>query len=363
MGSMNRRQFVAMAAGTTGAAGLAALGLWNWLGRGDKGKVPAEVVDGLRSADLKSVCRQSWALGSDVSITTLHAKPEVAQQAIDAALAELERMEQAMSLFRQDSQINRLNQDGSLSDPDPHLVLALESAAAMSLRSGGAFDATIQPLWTVYEDAHLQNRLPDERTVEAAWRRVGWDRVGVQRDSIRLTRPGTAVTLNGIAQGLAADRVLAVLRDHGIEHALVNTGETAAMGRRADGGNWTTGIQHPRHPNAFVAVAAFDGRALSTSGDYATTFSPDYVFNHIFDPATGRSPTAFSSVTVVSPACLDADALSTAIFVLGAEKGLQLATSIPNTDVLLVFKDGRTLTTKGFPRAEARVAAGPTICQ
>ena len=146
--------------------------------------------------------------------------------------------------------------------------------------------------------------------------------------------------------------MLAVLRENGIEHALVNTGETAAMGRRADGQSWKTGIQHPRRQDAYVAVAKFDGRSLATSGDYETSFSSDHVFNHIFDPATGRSPRGFSSVTVVSPACLDADALSTAIFVLGAEKGLALAAATPNTDVLLVFKDGRTLATAGFPRAE-----------
>jgi FAD:protein FMN transferase len=352
MGSMNRRRFMATAAGTAGVAGLAALGLWNWIGRGGKGEVPAEVTDGLSSAGLTAVHRQSSALGSDVSIHVLHAKPEVAEQAIDSALAELERIEWAMSLYRPDSQICRLNHDGSLSEPDPLLVLALQSASEISQRSASAFDATVQPLWTVYDDAQHRGALPDERAVESARLKVDWRRVDIQAGRIRLMWPGMAVTLNGIAQGLAADRVLAVLREHGIEHALVNTGETAAMGRRADGQCWTTGIQHPRRPDAYVAVATFDGRSLATSGDYATSFSPDHTFNHIFDPETGRSPTAFSSVTVVSPACLDADALSTAIFVLGVEKGLRLAAATPNTDVLLVFKDGRTLATAGFPRAE-----------
>jgi FAD:protein FMN transferase len=323
------------------------------MGRGGQGEVPAEVSDGLRSAGLTAVRRQSWALGSDVSIIVLHANPETANRAIDAALAELERIERAMSLYRPDSQINRLNRDGSLSEPDPLLVLALEAAARTSQRSGGAFDATVQPLWTVYADAQRVGKLPDERAVELARLKVDWRRVDVQAGRIRLTQAAAAVTLNGIAQGLAADRVLAVLRDHGVEHALVNTGETAAMGRRADGQCWTTGIQHPRRKDAYVAVATFDGRSLATSGDYATSFSPDYEFNHIFDPETGRSPTVLSSVTVVSPACLDADALSTAIFVLGPEKGLSLAKATPSTDVLLVLKDGRTLTTGGFPRAEA----------
>jgi thiamine biosynthesis lipoprotein len=310
------------------------------------------VADGLRSAGLKVVRRQSWALGSDVSIVALHADPETGNRAIDAALAELERVERAMSLYRPDSQLSRLNRDGSLSEPDPLLILALKAAAQTSERSGGAFDATVQPLWTVYADAQRLGKLPDEGAVESARLKVDWRRADVQADRIRLAQPGGAVTLNGIAQGLAADRVLTLLREHGIEHALVNTGETAATGRRDDGERWTTGIQHPRRKDAYVAVAKFDGRSLATSGDYATSFTPDHQFNHIFDPATGRSPTTLSSVTVVSPACLDADALSTAIFVLGPEKGLALAKATPNTDVLLVFKDGRMLTTGGFPKAE-----------
>lgn len=91
---------------------------------------------------------------------------------------------------------------------------------------------------------------------------------------------------------------------------------------------------------------------MSTSGDYATTFSDDRKYNHIFDPSTGRSPGAFSSVTVVAPNATLADALSTAIFVLGADKGLELAKASGGTDVLLVMKDGRLLASEGFPRSE-----------
>ena len=352
MCAMNRRQFLATSIGAGGAAGLAALGLWAWIGRGARGAVPPDVSDGLRSAGLSIVQRKSWALGSDVSIIALHANRQTAQQAIDAALAELERIEQAMSIYRPESQLCRLNREGSLAEPDPLLMEALRAAAEMSQRSDGGFDVTVQPLWTVYWDAQRLGKLPEASAVESARLKVDWQQVDVQAGRILLTKPGTAVTLNGIAQGLAADRVLAVLREHGIEHALVDTGETAAIGRRADGSRWTTGIQHPRRQDAYVAVAKLDGRCMATSGDYATSFSSDYVFNHIFDPATGRSPTVFSSVTVVSPRCLDADALSTAIFVVGAEDGLRLANQTPDTDVLLVFKDGRMLMTDGFPRAE-----------
>jgi thiamine biosynthesis lipoprotein len=91
------------------------------------------------------------------------------------------------------------------------------------------------------------------------------------------------------------------------------------------------------------------GRCLSTSGDYATSFSADHRHHHLFDPRTGRSPQGFSSVSIAATTALEADALSTAVFVLEPEKGLELVRATPGADALLVFKDGRTLATQGFP--------------
>lgn len=308
------------------------------------------------------VRRTGWALGAEVSILALHARRGTAERAAAAAFAELERIERAMSLYRADSQLVALNRDGSLERPDGLLLEALRASADLSQRTDGAFDVTVQPLWEVYWRASrlpwappggAASSLPEEGAVEAARRLVNWRDVEVSASRVRLARKGMGVTLNGIAQGLAADRVLAVLREHGIEHAMVNTGEIGSMGRQEGGGPWTVGVQHPREADAHIAVAALDGRCLATSGDYQTRFGEGFGQHHIFDPATGRSPTAFSSVTVLAPRGLDADALSTAVFVLGPQKGLQLVKSTPGADALLVFKDCRTLATEGFPEVRS----------
>jgi thiamine biosynthesis lipoprotein len=169
---------------------------------------------------------------------------------------------------------------------------------------------------------------------------------------IHLKGSGTAVTLNGIAQGFATDRALEALAAGGVRHALVNTGEIGAMGRRRDGGLWTIGIQHPRHQDAFIRRAHLDGRCVATSGDYGTTFSPDRVHNHIFDPFTGRSPKEFQSVTVLASTGLEADALSTTVFVTGLERGIELIESTPGADALFVLKNGETKATNGFPAGD-----------
>lgn len=334
----NRRKFLLVTAGLGAAAGLGGAG-WFYFRR--KGEAAA--------GNLQRVTRRSKALGSQVSITALHASPSAAEQAIEAAFAELETVEQVMSLYRPESQLCRLNKSGSLNDPHPYLVEVLSHAQTMAQESGGAFDVTVQPLWQIYAAAHQEGRLPDEVAVNAAKSKVHWRQMQVSAKRILLRGSGTAITLNGIAQGFAADRAMAALRAHGIEHALVDTGEIAPLGTKEQGMPWKAGIQHPREPDAFVALAQLEGRCLATSGDYATTFSPDRKYNHLFDPRTGRSPDELASVSIAAPTAMQADALSTAVFVLGPSRGLELVEWLEGVDAFFVLKDGRTRATAGFP--------------
>jgi thiamine biosynthesis lipoprotein len=131
----------------------------------------------------------------------------------------------------------------------------------------------------------------------------------------------------------------------------VNTGEIGAVGRKEGGDPWTVGIQHPRQPNAYLALAKLENRCMAASGDYATRFSDDYLRHHIFDPTTGRSPQELASVTVVATTGLDADGLATAVLVLGQDQGLKLVSLFPRAEAFLVLKDGRTVRTPSFPLA------------
>ncbi|MCO6457405.1 MAG: FAD:protein FMN transferase [Pirellulaceae bacterium] len=293
--------------------------------------------------------RTSRALGSDVSITVGHAEPRVRRQALDAAFAELELVESLMSIYRPDSQLSRLNRDGVLERPHPYLLEVLQAASGIAARTQGAFDVTVQPLWALYRQAQTAGRLPSESAVRQARAQVDWRCVSATPRRIELRRPATAITLNGIAQGFAADRAADALLEHGIRHALIDTGEVSALGDSADQRPWSVGIQHPRQTDAFVAVARLQGRGLATSGDYATAFSNDLRHHHLFDPRTGRSPGELSSVTVAAPRLMQADALSTAVFVLGAEQGAKLIATTQDVDALFVLKDGRRLHTPGFP--------------
>ena len=300
---------------------------------------------------LKSVTRKSYALGSEIEITVLHADEEVARKALNAAFEELETVESVMSVYRPQSQISRLNREGSISNPHPYFVSCMTAALDVSKRSDGAFDCTVQPLWDLYTAAKKNSALPTDAQIEATRKLVDWKKIECSDTQIKLADKGMAITFNGIGQGFAADRCAEALKKHGIEHALVNAGEIRALSDKGNSTPWSVGIQHPRNPDAYIALAKLDGLCLATSGDYATTFTPDFVYNHIFDPATGRSPLIFSSVSIIADNATYADALTKVVFVNGAERGLKVVEETPKGAALLVYKDGKTFATKNFPMA------------
>ncbi len=232
---------------------------------------------------------------------------------------------------------------------DEHLRAVLSASLEMSRRTGGAFDVTVQPLWELHSRAAKEQRSPTPAELTNASGRIGWQSVRLDRDAVHFDKPGMAITFNGIGQGYATDRVTHVLRDQGIEHALIDIGELAPLGQKSPGQPWQAGIQHPRKDDAYIAVARLDGRSLATSGDYATTFGIATRDHHIFDPATGHSPTELASVSVVAPTAMEADAFSTSLFVLGLARGKGLIERSKNIDALFVTKDGRVVKTDGFP--------------
>jgi thiamine biosynthesis lipoprotein len=289
------------------------------------------------------------ALGSSVSIKVFHTSQTKAKAALSATFDELERIENLLSIYRPNSDVSRLNRDTFIHNPHPLFVQVLRYAQTLSKETQGAFDVTVQPLWRAFSDAKMEGRIPSNRDLAVARTRVDWTALILDNQYVQFCRPGMELTLNGIAQGFAADRVASILREHNVKHALVNTGEINTIDARPNGQSWAIGIQHPRKKKAYLALAELNGRCLATSGDYATPFTSDFSRHHIFDPQTGQSPMDLSSVSVVARTGMEADALSTAVFVLGPEKGTALVRQIPGADTLLVLKNGRTLMSSDFP--------------
>ena len=287
------------------------------------------------------------AFGTTIQIALVHADEQVARTAIADALAAAQRVDHLMSIYRPGSQVYQLNRDGVLHQPDPHLLTVLAQARALSQLTRGAFDITVQPLWRAWNEALARGVLPAPAQRRQARARVDWRQVAFDARRVTLA-PGMAITLNGLAQGYAADMALAAVQAHGVRHALLDTGEFVARGRKRAHQPWTLGVRDPRREQALAATLFINGCGVATSGDYASSFTTDHLHHHIFDPAAGDSPQELASVTVMAPTGMLADGLSTAFMVLGREKAALLAASLAGVDLLAIDKQGREWRSAGF---------------
>lgn len=327
---MRRRTFIAASLGTVaGAVGIC---------------VPGTIE---RKGDVYTGA--ALAFGTTISVTVAHANGLQAELAIEDAFREVQRVHRLLSVHSPDSQVARLNRDGVLHRPDPQLLAVLEQARALSVLTKGAFDITVQPLWQTFTEAAAGGSLPPQALRLQAKARVNWERVEYDEQQVRFRKPGMAITLNGLAQGYAADLALAAVRARGIEHVLLDTGEFSGRGSRDGQRPWTLGVLDPREPGQLADTIRIDGRSVATSGDYETAFTSDFVHHHIFDPATGESPQELASVTVLAPTAMLADGLSTACMVLGARKAHALAARLGGVDLMTINKRGIVWKSPHFP--------------
>lgn len=261
---------------------------------------------------------QGVALGADAQLQIVHPDRKLAEQLVRQAVAEVRRLEQVFSLYRDDSALVRLNRAGALRDAPADLTRLLDTTLEFSATTGGAFDPTVQPLWELYADAIRAGRpMPRGPALRAVLARVDWRDVHLDGGDIRLGRPGMQLTLNGIAQGYITDRVADLLRDAGLHHVLVDMGEVRALAP-PQARPWRVGLAGDDEARTPLATLELHDRAVSTSSGSGAVLDARTGLNHIFDPRTGLSPTRWRSVSVQAASATTADALSTAFCLMDA---------------------------------------------
>lgn len=262
------------------------------------------------------------ALGADAQLQLLHPDRKHAEALVQMAVAEVHRLEKVFSLYREDSALVQLNRTGRLDTPPSDLSRLLSESIGFGEATDGMFDPTVQVLWDLYAQSAMQGTPlpPSASHLRATLQRVDYRAIRVEEDRITLERPGMALTLNGIAQGYITDRVTDLLRNNGLEHAIVDMGEIRAIGQRSPGHPWHAGIADPAHPDQALDTVDLRNQALSTSGGYGTPFDPAGHYTHLFDPHTGQATPVWRSVTVRAADATTADALSTALSQMPEEK-------------------------------------------
>jgi thiamine biosynthesis lipoprotein len=300
------------------------------------------------SAEADLVIWRGHVMGASATLQVHHQDRNAAERVIERSVAEVRRLEQVFSLYKEDSALVTLNRKGFLVAPPSDLIALLQECRRYSELTEGSFDPTVQVLWTLYRD-HFSTpgadpQGPSQAAIQDALSKVGFSHVAFDANRVAFARRGMALTLNGIAQGYATDQIVDVLRREGIETSLVDMGEARALGTRPDGSPWRVGLADPEQPEKIGGTLNVADQAVATSGAYGFRFDPAGRFNHLFDPRVGGSAHLHQSVTVVMPTATAADACSTAFSLMRPDRIAQTLQRLGEGQVHLTTASGEALT-------------------
>lgn len=288
-------------------------------------------LGGLREERLATTHRNRILMDTVVTIRIYQGELSgTAETAVEMAFAEIERLEGLLSGWMPDSDVNRINDAagrGSVS-VSPETWQAITAAQEISRLTDGAYDISIGAVMRLWDFQAPESLVPEEAAIQKNLRLVGLDQVFLDsaKATVGLRGRGAAIDLGGSAKGFAVDRAIEVLQECGVKTALVDAGgDIRLLGRKSRGERWKIGIRHPRNPEQTIEVLQVDSGAVATSGDYERCFFQDGVrYHHILDPKTGMPARGIASVTILAKTALEADILSTAVFVLGPQRGMTL---------------------------------------
>ncbi|MCE5252376.1 FAD:protein FMN transferase [bacterium] len=285
-----------------------------------------------------------FLMDTSVTIKIFYSDKTKGESLLKKAFDEGVRIEHIMEPLKGSGELWKINASKDVSEwtVGDDLWRVLERSRYFYELSGGAFDPTIAQvkwLWDFEGDGHI----PDMRDIQEKLRSVGFSHVELNDHHIRFGNPETRLDLGGVAKGYAVDRMVAVLKENGVKSGLVNAGgDIYYFGKKPGNADWVIGVRHPRLSRT-IMIDTMPFPTVATSGDYERFFIKDGVrYHHILDPSNGYPARGCISVTVWAENAMDADILSTTIFVLGPEKGLAFAESLGNVETLIFFeKNGK----------------------
>ena len=289
------------------------------------------------------------------TICTITLYDEGAPRIYQDVFARLREIESRMSVFIEGSDVYRINKSAGIEavEVHPDVFHVIERAVHYAELSGGAFDPSIGPLVALWGIGGENPRVPTREEIDMVLPLVNWRDIELDRENkaVFLKKPGMALDLGAIAKGYAADEAAVIIKKARITQAIINIGgNVLTVGEKKDGSLWRIGVQDPLDTRgAYIGIARTSEKTLVTSGVYERFFVADGIhYHHIFSPSLGYPiDNHLLSVSIITDLSMDADALSTAVFVLGYEKGKAFVESMGGVDAIFVFEDRSVYLTGG----------------
>ena len=287
-------------------------------------------------------------MGTEFQLLLPADRDAAAPEAALAALDRIDALEARLSIYRDTSEISAINRRAAVEPVtvEPQLLDLLRQAIAVSRDTAGAYDVTTGPLIDLWQAARRAGTIPDDESIAAAQRSVGSAKLAIDSaaGTIAFQAPGMKLNLGGIGKGYALDRSCEVLEGYGVRHYLWHGGQSSVLCRGSAFGDaspeagWTIGVGHPLKPGRRLAEIAVRDRAVGTSGaSFQFYRHQGKRYGHILDPRSGRPAEGVFSVTVLAPTGAEADALSTAFYVLGFERSAAYCERRPDVAFLMLL--------------------------
>jgi thiamine biosynthesis lipoprotein len=340
-GSMNRRSFLKL-------SGLLGLGV------STAGIMPATATAVKFKRKMVKVSETRLAMGTFVSMTLIHSSRDEAENAMGLAFEEIDRLTGLLSRFDQTAAVAQLNKEGYLKDIPPEMIRVVERALQYHKLSHGTFDITVKPVVDLFVEKLGGEKKIDltEKEIARVLDLVDAGKVHIEGRSIRFLKPGMGMTLDGIAKGYVVDSVSQLLSQHNIGNHLINAGgDIRTRGTKADERPWRIAIEDPAKKKNYPDIIKMRDGAVATSGNYEIYFDREKMFHHIVDPRSGLSPELNAGVSVIADNTMDADALSTSVFVMTPTDGVSFINALPNSECLVITKEGTLLKSTGWKTA------------
>ncbi len=308
-------------------------------------------ASGCANSRLKTVQKTEPIMGTDVTITVVAKSEAEGAAAIDAAMAEVRRFDGMMSLYKDDSEITRVNLAAGKHPVkvSPEMIEVVEAADLVSGLTNGAFDVTIGPLVVLWQMRLKEGKTPTDKEIARIKPLVNYKNIIIdkRKSTLFLKNQNMIMDLGGM-KGYIADRVKDLIKKRGIDNAIIAlAGDIWVLGRREDGKPWRIGVQHPREPEKTITVLDLSDKYISTSGDYERYKIVERKrYHHIIDPRTGNPSTGVISSTLIGEQGALIDPLSKAPFILGPEEGLRIVKKA-GAEAIIVDEQGKVYMTDG----------------